>query len=346
MAERTTRSERGGQGRGDGNGDFRAFLKSAPTLEDASSQESTIISGLVFQAEGERFAITTADGQTYELEVGAVERFKVMESQGFTPIVTLQLSREALSRATLRPIKPIIKDLHKDIIKEVVHDENKLPWKDIIKDPIRDTYKEVPKDPIQDTYKEVSKDPIRDTYKEVRKDLTKDIRKDPIFDPAGTLVWDQIDPGGTGIADTAAENIGQWDPSQGVVNPAAGMAGAGFGQGDMTPFIMATQHQAPDYMVGQQMGAQPGMQAAFGGGGQFKPFAQDTIKEIQYETVYAFDRQKHFPADTRKEIIFDTRKEMIWDTWIEQGPYTLQETTFDPGTVTQPPVWGFPGVMM
>ncbi len=70
MAERTTRSERGGQGRGDGNGDFRAFLKSAPTLEDASSQESTIISGLVFQAEGERFAITTADGQTYESPIG------------------------------------------------------------------------------------------------------------------------------------------------------------------------------------------------------------------------------------------------------------------------------------
>lgn len=327
-----------------GGKEFQAFLKSMPTIDEAASEDSVTVSGLAFRSTEGKFALTTGEGQTYDLDLAAVQRFKVVDSSGLTPVITVQLARDAFNKATLRPIKPIIKDVIKDVIKDIIHD-HKLPWKDVIKDPIRDTLKELPKDPIRDTFKEVPKDPIRDTFKEIPKDPIRDTwwetNKQPFADP--------IDPTGTGIADTAVEQPGAFDPGGAVVNPAAGFgqdlgAMAAMG-GDMTPFIMATPHQAPDFLVSQQMGAQPGMAAQ--AAPSLKPVAYDTVKEIQYETLYQFDRPKHFIADTRKEMIFDTRKEMIWDTWVEQGPFTRQEATFDPGNiVTQPPVWGFPGHMM
>ena len=306
--------------------EFQAFLKSVPTIDEAASDESVTVAGLAFRSSDGKFALTTGEGQTYDLDIGAVQRFKVLDSSGLAPIVAIQIARDVFGKATLRPLKPVVKDVIKDIIKDIIHD-HKRPWKDIIKDPIRDTIKELPKDPIRDTFKEIPKDPIRDTWWETH--------KQPFADP--------LDPTGTGVADSAVEQPGGFDPGS-IVNPAVGMGGMAMQGGDMTPFIMATPHQAPDFLVSQQMGAQPAMAQAAAPG--LKPIASDTAKELQYETLYHFDRPKAVIADTRKEMIFDTRKEMIWETWVEGGP-SWQENTFDPGgAVTQPPVWGFPGHMM
>jgi len=321
-----------------GGKEFQAFLRSVQTLEEATSSATTQLTGMVFRSEEGRFAITTGEGQTYELDATAVQRFKVLDTQGLSPVVTLQIATDVLSKASLRPVKPFVKDLSTDPIKDLIADHKHLP-KDLIKDPI----KELPWDP-----KVPWKDPPKDVPKDVpTKELAKDPPKEFLKDPPKDLPKDVFetgfrDPGGTGIADTLVETL---DPGQGVINPQPGFAG-GFAGGDLTPFVMATPHHAPAHMIQAQMGAQPGLAAAAAGGAGLKPLAADTAKELAFETVFQLDRPKQVIFDTRKEMIFDTRKEMAWDTWVEQGPNTLQETTFDPGGLTtQPPIWGFPGLM-
>lgn len=322
-----------------GGKEFLTFLRSVPTLEEATSGATTQLTGMVFRGEEGRFAITTGEGQTYELDASAVQRFKVIDAQSLSPVVTLQVASEVLSKASIRAVKPIVKDVVKDVIKDLVADPKRLP-KDLLKDPI----KELPWDP-----KVPWKDPPKDLPKDVpTKELPKDPPKEFLKDPPKDLPKDVFetgvrDPGGTGIADTLVETF---DPGQGgVINPQQGFGGV-FAGGDLTPFVMATPHHAPAHMIQAQMGAQPGLTAAAAGGAGLKPLATDTAKELAYETVFQLDRPKQLVFDTRKELIFDTRKELVYETWVETGPNTIQETTFDPGgLVTQPPIWGLPGVM-
>jgi hypothetical protein len=163
-----------------GNKEFLEFLRSAPSLEDASAGATTELTGLVSRTTDGRFAITTGDGQTFEMEVGAVQRFRPVEGGGFSPIATILVSSEALKNATLRPLKPIIKEIAKDPIKDIIHDGTHTYFsKDIATDPIAD--KHLPKD--------IRTDPIQDKHP------FKDIRKDPLQDPIDTG-W--ADVAGTG----------------------------------------------------------------------------------------------------------------------------------------------------
>jgi hypothetical protein len=289
-----------------GNKEFLEFLRSAPSLEDASAGATTELTGLVSRTTDGRFAITTGDGQTFEMEVGAVQRFRPVEGGGFSPIATILVSSEALKNATLRPLKPIIKEIAKDPIKDIIHDGTHTYFsKDIATDPIAD--KHLPKD--------IRTDPIQDKHP------FKDIRKDPLQDPIDTG-W--ADVAGTGPGDPIATP----DPAGRVTNPAFGqfaeMAAAG-----VTPFVMATPHHAPAHLVAQQAGVP---QAVFAGAPQLKQTAYDTIKEVAYaETI------KEPVRDTHKELVFDTRKELVWETW--------QEGVFDPGQVVVQPPFGQPGFM-
>ena len=311
------------------NKEFQEFLKAAPALEDTASGKTTEVSGVVSRTTEGRFAITTGEGQTYELEVAAVRRFRVTEGPGLTPVATIEVDSEALKNATLRPLKPIIKDMIKDPIKEVIYDGT-LHGKDVHTDPLVDKHfpKDLHTDPPVDTptAKDLQTDPVVD------KPVFKDIHKDPLRDPVGT---GYADLAGTGPGDP----VGVPDPTGQVVNPAAQFAAAAGAQAGLTPFVMATPHHAPQHLVAMQAGLQPA--AAAGQAAQLKPFALDTLKEVAWgETV------KEPIRDTHKELVIDTRKELIWDTWVEGGPYTAVEGTVDPGQVlTQPVGFGMPGFM-
>lgn len=342
-----------------GNREFLEFLKDAPTLEEASSGATQELTGLVSRTEDGRFAITTGEGQTYELEVGAVQRFRPLDPGGLTPMATIQVASEALQNATLRPLKPIFKDVYKDPIKDIVHDGT-LAFKDVRTDPVFDN-KQIIKDPQKDlpydtpAAKDIRTDPVFDAThyaKDVRTDpavdkpIFKDIHKDPLADPIETGF---ADVAGTGPADPIG---GIPDPTGQITNPAFNaFAAAGAQQAGMTPFVMATPHHAPQHLVAMQAGL-PQM-GAFAGGPNFKP-AMDTIKEVaggETGKQPIFDTAKEMVRDTFKEMIRDTYKEMVWDTWIEGGPFTMAEGTFDPGQiVTQPGVmqaqpYGMPGFM-
>jgi len=314
------------------NRDFRNFLRHAPTLEDAAAGKTTELTGLVSRISDDRFAITTGDGKTYELEVQAVTRFRASEGPGLAAMVTIEIAAEALANATLRPIKPIIKDLHKDPIKDLVSDGT-LYAKDLFTDPVAD--KQFPHDTL--AAKDVQTDPVADKHiiKDVRKDPIKDFAKDPIQDPVNKG-W--TDPVGTGAADT----MGIPDPTGGVVNPFAAQLGAAqlgaaqlgaAQQTGFTPFVMATPHHAPAHLLALQAGAP---QAQFAGGAQpqaFK-FVYDTYKEIAIaETI------KEPIRDTYKELIRDTYKELVFETYFEGGPIG------DPGPLTTQPGFGVAGFM-
>ena len=106
-------------GKTTGNSEFLEFLKGAPTLDEATSQETTELTGVVSRTEDGKFAITTAHGQTYEMDAAAVQQFRAVEGHGFSKIATIQITNEALKAAVLRQIKPVFKDMIKDPIKEV-----------------------------------------------------------------------------------------------------------------------------------------------------------------------------------------------------------------------------------
>jgi len=297
------------------NRDFRSFLRQAPTLEDASSGQTTELTGLVSRISDDHFAITTGEGQTYELEVEAVTRFRAVEGPGLSSMVTIEISAEALKNATLRPIKPLIKDLIKDPIKDIVHDGT-LYAKDLFTDPLAD--KTHPSDTL--AAKDVHTDPLADKH------VYKDVHKDPIQDG---VTKQYTDPIGTGAADIF--NIP--DPTGQVVNPAAARFGAAqmAQQGGLTPFVMATPHHAPAHLLAMQAGAP---QAALAGvGQQLKPIAYETVKEPIRDTL------KELIYDTRKELVYDTHKELIYETYWEGGPI------YDPGPLSTQPGFGVAGFM-
>ena len=300
-----------------GNKEFLELLKSSPTLDEAASGETVELAGLVARSGDGKFAITTGEGQTYELDPAAVTRFRAEAGPGLSRMVTIQISAEALKAAVLRPLKPVVKDVIKDPIKDLITDgQNTIAGKDIRTDPITDKplHKDIHTDPLADKHfpKDVRTDPLVD------KQLSKDIHKDPIQDPLDTGWADAV-------GKPAGDPVDIPDPTGQVVNPA--FSAAGFAAG-ATPFVMQTPHHAASHLVAQQMGAP---QAAFGA--QLKPAFRDTIKEISRpETI------KEPVFDTYKEVVWDTRKEMVWDTYFEGGPYTLQEGTIDPGQIAGGPV--------
>jgi len=293
-----------------GSKEFIEFLKTAETLEEATSGATTELSGLVTRSGDNAFAITTGEGQTYELDPGAVQRFRAEQGSGLTMVVTIRIASDVLKAAVLRPLKPIIKDIFTDPIKDLISDGGggTVLGKDLITDPQTDKQplKDIQSDPGTD--KPIPKDFITDP--QVDKRPFKDIHKDPLQDPINTGFTDN---GGKPFGDPG--NIP--DPAGPVISPAFQAAAA---TAEAMPFVMQTPHHAASHLVAQQLGATP----AFGA--QFKAAARDTLKEIAVgETV------KEPAFDTRKEMIIDTRKEMVWDTWVEGGPFTNQEGTFDPG---------------
>jgi hypothetical protein len=292
-----------------GSKEFAAFLKGVKSVEELRAGAHVSLRGVVFRSGEKSFAIATADGTCVELEISAVERFKVIDGGGIYPEVEISVSAEALRNAKAIELKVPFKDLRTDPIADY-----KVPHKDAHTDPITDQ-----KLPIKD----LRTDPIAD-YKIPMKDM----RKDPITDPT------------TGVADFYG------DPGAQQGDPAFGQAAAAAG---MSPFVMATPHQAPAPMVAMQnFGANPAM----------KPVQLETVKEASLDQtikeiihdhptfkeiihdhtlkeVIADPTYKELVFDTFKEPAVDTRKELV-ETTVEGGPYTAAETVGIPG--------GFPGM--
>ena len=298
-------------GKRDNNQEFLDFLKSAPTLDEANAEDLTEISGIVSRTDDGKFAITTGEGHTYELETGAVRPFRAMEGSSFQKMATIQVVSEALKNATLRPIKPVFKDVTKDPIKDIILDGKHPPFD---KHPSSETltFKDVHTDPLADQ-KNMITDPIVD------KRPWKDIHKDPIIDPPKRLVDE-----GTGPADVPIP-----DPTGPFGHPVG-----------PTPFAMATPHHAPQHLLAMQAGAQP---PPFPGGPSPKPLWE---KHPWSEKIPWRDTVKETIFDTHKEMIMDTRKELIWDP-----PQTFVEGIPDPTGPfggPQPDPWrgGMPGFGM
>jgi hypothetical protein len=287
---------------------FLDFLKSAPAAKDALGGKTAVVSGTVYRGDADdKFVLTTSDGQTTEVPVEAVQRFKIVDQTGLNALVQLEINTGSLGHSA-------------------------YTLKELIKDPTFDTRKELAKDPIWDTRKELAKDPVWDTYKEV----VKEPIKEPIWDPPGTLWGDP--PGGT-----LQEGIDWGDPSQGVVNPAVGV-GQQFGQqytqqgmqqgmpqqGGMMPFIMATPHHASQAAIQMQQ----------------NPHIATTYVADHVIPKPAFSDHFQDPI-TRKELLWDTGKEPIMDPqtrWEGGGGHTQQEGVGNPGQFDQP-VWNLPGMM-
>lgn len=297
-----------------GNKEFAAYLKSCRPVEELTSDKYTTLRGIVHRSGDTAFAIQTADGQAYEIDASAVDRFKVIGA-GVRPDVELLLTTEALKSAKQLQLKSVIAE------QTIFAADQKAIIKDVHTDPIVD-HKLVIKD--------IHTDPIADQtlFAFDHKHPPKDIAKDPITDPV-TGAFDSI--GGT-LAETAAE-AGGFDPGQVVTNPAA-FGAQQAGAGAMTPFVMATPHHASAQMVNLQMGAGQQLGAAAPG---LKPLQADTIKEVSLDHTL-----KELIHDTHKEVVFDTRKELIFDTHKEvyetlvEGGGTLAEGSQFPG--------GFPGM--
>jgi hypothetical protein len=153
--------------------------------------------------------------------------------------------------------------------------------------------------------KDVHTDPISD-----RKHVFKDLHKDPIQDPITHIG----DVGGTWQEQT-------FDPSQGI-NP----------DPVLTPFVIATPHQAPTQLLNLQAGVSPASRAS-----AFKSLQAETVKQVAHDNTL-----KEVIHDTHKEVVFDTRKELVFDTHKElietqvEGGGTWQEGPHIPG--------GFPGM--
>jgi hypothetical protein len=325
-----------------GNG-FADFLAKAPTLDEAASDDSVELSGLVSRTTEGRFAISTSEGQTYELDVDAVRDFTPLE--GSHPAATIRIGKDVLEKAVIHQLKPIRKDMIKDIIKDIITDPlaDIAHGKHLFTDPALDT-KQVHKDlwdegPVKDftsetaRAKDLYKDPIGDTPR------NKDIHKDPLSDPV-TFVQEQI---GTGFAD-----VGGVDPGQGpVINPAVNAAAAA------APFVMATPHQAPQHLLQLQAGIPAQAQTLAATDlhpkrietlkepitDTHKEGIYDTLKEVQHDTVKEQipETHKELIVDTHKELIIDTQKE-VWETLVEGGPFTQVE-----GNQGFPGQGGFPG---
>jgi hypothetical protein len=288
----------------DGGRSFKDFLAAAPSLDDAASDDSVELTGLVSRTTDGRFAISTHEGQTYELDVDAVLEFR--EVEGLASAAAIRVGRDVLEKAVLRPVKPlrkdVIKDVIKDIIKDVAHD-----GKHLITDPLVDKQPPLDKHPPLDTFH------------------GKDLHKDPLTDPV-TYIQEQI---GTGPGDALVDpgDFGQ------VVNPAVNAAAG-------APFVMATPHQAPAHLLSLQAGVQAAPTATAMTLATIDQLHKriDTLKEVNHDTQkeLIYDTRKELIPETHKELIIDTQKE-IYETLVEGGPWTTVEG--NPGFPGQ----GFPG---
>jgi hypothetical protein len=323
-------------GKTSGNAEFMKFLSGAPTLDEASAQDTTELTGVVSRTTDGKFAITASDGQTYELDVSAVQQFRVEEGPGFSKVATIQVTNDGLKAAVVRPMKPVFKDLPKDPIKEIINDGKFPPFdtppgKDFYKDPVTDkphpidtlAAKDIGTDPVVD-HKRFVTDPNVDTshLKDVHKDPLsdpvgtarfKDVHKDPLSDPVGTSYFKDVhkDPLTDPIKDLSQEGIPP-DPIDPTVNPAAG---------GLMPFAIATQHHAPQELLAMQMGG--AQMAGVPGAQHYKPLPWE----------------KHPWAE--KVPWRDTRKEMIWDPTFKEivhDPQTFWEPTFDPTQLGRGPL--------
>lgn len=271
-----------------GKAEFASFLKGTHSVEDLTSGKVTVLRGSIFRSTDTTFALATGDGQLFEIESAAVERYKVVGS-GLHPEVELALSSDALRNAKAIAFKQAAADsAQKSLINE------KATFKDLRTDPIVD----------------------HTLFSLDHKLPFKDIRKDPISDPIGTLFRDP--PGGTDFEPG-------FDPNQ-WANPAGGL----------TPFVLATPHQAPEAAVNMQAGFAQARQG-------FKPLPSDTGKEAVFDTL------KEPISDTHKEVVYDTLKELSHDTLKEMIKDPLQDTrkelieTIGPEGGFQGP-GGFPGM--
>ena len=112
---------------------------------------------------------------------------------------------------------------------------------------------------VQDTIKELSTD---HTFKELVNDTTiKEIIHDQTIKELVKEIPKEVAWEGTGVADSLVESIPDWGSvinpaiNTGVVNPAAGA---------LTPFVLATPHQASQGAVAQQLLAAQALQGRLG----------------------------------------------------------------------------------
>jgi len=286
--------------------EFASFLKGVKSIDELKSGAHTVLRGTVYRSGEGTFALVTGTGESVELDVAAVDRFRVVGS-GLQPEIEISIATDALKNAKSVNLKYIPADTTNYGL------DHKPPAKDIRTDPI-----------VDHTWF------VHDKH-------TKEIAKDPIYDPVKGFA-DPIDPGA-------------------AVNPPYGAQGGAMG---MSPFVLATPHQAPAPMVNMQMmGQVPWGPRA---GGAHKPI--ETIKELSWDhTLKELIQDPTFKEPiqdptykeliqdpTYKEVPYDTYKELIetlaegGGTWAEGGG-TLAEVGGG-GTLAEggPFPGGFPGM--
>ncbi|MEO8449102.1 MAG: MvdC/MvdD family ATP grasp protein [Gemmatimonadota bacterium] len=117
-----------------GDKKFLEYLRTAPAACDAVSGKTALVTGTLYRADdADKFVLVTADGQTAEAPVDAVQRFKVIDQTGLNAVVQLEVATAKFGGA--------------------------LTVKELTKDPIFDPRNELPKDPVFDTRKEPIWDP-------------------------------------------------------------------------------------------------------------------------------------------------------------------------------------------
>lgn len=298
-----------------GKRSFAEFLKAAPSLDDAATDDSVELTGLISRTGEGRFAITTPDGQTLDLPVDAVRDFREHDATGASAAATVRVGRDALGGAVIHPKKPVLKDGIKDVIKDVIWD-----GKHLHKDPILDPPKPLPKD--------VHKDPLGDPPKPIYdppKHLPKDVHKDPWSDPLKHVNDPIIDPGQA--VDPASPFViaTAHQAPQHLLSLQTGAPAAGFGPAPQPKPLTDTVKEShadtqKEIIVDTQ-----------------KEVATDTRKEVTYDTQKEIihDTYKELIHDTRKELIVDTQKEII-ETVVEGGGTTVEQGG-NPGQIyTQP----------
>ena len=271
-----------------GNKEFLEFLKRTPTLEEANADDATELSGVVTRGSEGKFALTTADGQTLELDPAGVQRFRTEAGPGLHPVVTLRISAEALKAAVIRPIKPVFKEIAKDPIKDIIHDHGTIFAKDVRTDPIAD------------------------------KPLHKDLHKDPIQDPLDTGWADQV-------GKPAGDPVDIPDPAGQVVNPAAA-AFAGATPFVMQTPHHAASHLVAQQMGAPYAAAGAGAQLKTARLDTIKEVAYaETVKEPVTDTrkEMVFDTRKEMVWDTwveggpytLQEGVFDPGQVVVQPEW-------------------------------
>lgn len=285
---------------GGGGRSFQEFLKEAPSLEEAASDDSVELTGLVSRTTDGRFAITTHAGQTYELDVDAVRDFREEEGPGGSSAATIRVGRDLLTDASLRPLKPAIKDLIKDPIKDIIHDGKRV-------------FKDVHKDPLSD--------PVTFVQEQIGTGAGDAIGIDPGMGPL-------VNPAMNYAAGTyAAAPFVMATPHQAPQHLLALQMGGALPKPIKDPpkdGLIADPPKNDDKLVADHPPPPK------------DPRTDNTVKEPIQDTPHItlkeliLDTRKELVLDTHKELVVDTHKELVWDTFVEGGANTLAESVFDP----------------